>query len=58
MEKERLALLKAEVEAQLAVIAEIYHKIDLRKKKQVPSRLRVWDTSCIIFIVPLKIFSA
>ena len=33
MEKERLALLKAEVEAQLAVIAEIYHKIDLRKKE-------------------------
>ena len=33
MEKERLALLKAEFEAQLAVIAEIYHKIDLRKKE-------------------------
>ena len=33
MEKERLALLKAEMDAQLALIAEIYLKIDLRKKE-------------------------
>ncbi|MBS3947481.1 MAG: hypothetical protein KGZ57_04105 [Dethiobacter sp.] len=37
MEKERLVLLKAEIEAQLDAIAEIYLKIDLRKKETGPA---------------------